>query len=217
MTRCRPLLRWVPRDGSPPSSLLSRHSDSRPSPLRSAWRSTRRLPSCDGGRSGLPSSWTALAYVPCSKTPAGRAPMPVSGGPPYSRALRCCLPLVQKTSATACFNLSRLDHTARTLAVYASRRRSPFATQDSLPAGDIPWPDRTVRSGPAMGSYGTFLPFSFPFPQALLGAHDLFVSPLHRVYLAGHRAGASTSARPRSVPWRMQSGIPIPSYPPPAM
>jgi hypothetical protein len=81
-------------------------------------------------------------------------------------------------SATALFSLSRFNHTARRLAVYASPRRSPFATQDSLPAGGIPWPDRTAHSGPAVGSYEKFPSFDFPFPQASLGAPCLPVNPL---------------------------------------
>jgi hypothetical protein len=43
--------------------------------------------------------------------------------------------------------LSGLNHAACTLAVYASRPRSPVccltAAQDSLPAGGLPWPDGT--------------------------------------------------------------------------
>ena len=52
---------------------------------------------------------------------------------------RCCLPKERHRRPSRSF-VSRLDHTAYTLAVYASQQGSPRATQDSLPVGDQPSP-----------------------------------------------------------------------------
>ncbi len=51
---------------------------------------------------------------------------------------------IRTASASATIKLSGLHHTAHPLAVYASRPRSPMAAQDSLPAGDQPWPGGTA-------------------------------------------------------------------------
>ena len=47
------------------------------------------------------------------------------------------------------YSLSGLNHTARTLAVYASQRRLPDATQDSLPAA---WPGLAGRDNSLRGT-----------------------------------------------------------------
>ncbi len=51
---------------------------------------------------------------------------------------------LRTTSAITTCLISRLDRTARVLAVYASQPTSPSSTQDSLPAGGTPWPDETA-------------------------------------------------------------------------
>ncbi len=73
-------------------------------------------------------------HLPCSWTPAV----------PTCQALRRvgAAPAIATTKASASILLSRLDHTASVLAVYASRFGHPNV-QDSLPAGCQPLPDRT--------------------------------------------------------------------------
>ena len=66
----------------------------------------------------LPGSWGALACVPCSSTP-----MPPPLG--WHSERRCCLPLDPQRRPAPLSNISRLCHTAHTLAVYASQRRLP--------------------------------------------------------------------------------------------
>ena len=64
--------------------------------------------------------------MPCSPTPVGPPRQAIS-------ARRYCLPLLSSRRLPRS-PLTRLNHTACTLAVYASSLRSPVATQDSLPA-----------------------------------------------------------------------------------
>ena len=54
--------------------------------------------------------------------------------------------------------LRGLNHAARSLAVYASQRRSPDATQDSLPAGD-----HLCRTG--LSPAGSLMRFQFIYPS----------------------------------------------------
>src|SRR6266487_5241686 len=68
-----------------------------------------------------------IADMPCSPTPVGPRRQAIS-------APRCCLPPSVTASAPTTTSLSRLDHTACPLAVYAWRPGLPMATQDSLPA-----------------------------------------------------------------------------------
>src|SRR5262249_40723842 len=97
--RCRPFLGRVPRDGSPASSVLLRHSDSPSLVLASLRFLVLRYPGPDRSRpprkqQGLPGSWGSLVYMPCSRTPVG----------PSCRALarlraparRCCPPRLQR-------------------------------------------------------------------------------------------------------------------------
>src|SRR5271154_1437178 len=65
------------------------------------------------GRQDLPGSWRTLYNVPCSPTPVG---------PPCSAtaALRCCLPPNGRRRLPRQILISGLNHTARSLAVYAS-------------------------------------------------------------------------------------------------
>jgi hypothetical protein len=56
--------------------------------------------------------------VPCSSTPAGPRRSATA-------TLRCCLPPYRTTSTPAISSISRLNHTARPLAVYASQGGSP--------------------------------------------------------------------------------------------
>lgn len=68
VSRCRPLLRWVPRVGSPASSLVWQHSDSSPPCVTRLRRSARqfRLP---GEYEVSQGSCASLVYVPSPKTP----------------------------------------------------------------------------------------------------------------------------------------------------
>lgn len=74
-----------------------------------------------------------FAYAPCSKTPTGPGDEAVA-------APRMVPSALTTASAPAWIIVSRLDHTARMLAVYASQGRSPATTQDSLPAAWPAWP-----------------------------------------------------------------------------
>jgi len=78
----------------------------------------------------LPGSWGTFAHVPRSQTPAGP---PLPG--PFEEAM---MPSVMSTTSAPASRISGLYHAAHALAVYASRRRSPGAAQDSLPAGGQP-------------------------------------------------------------------------------
>src|SRR5438094_5074126 len=70
-------------------------------------------------------------------------------------------------------HLSRLNHTACSLAVYASQLgllRSN-TTQDSLPAGGQPWRGRTLTCGVSSGGFHSVLQLtSFPPPRSFPGA-----------------------------------------------
>ena len=76
-------------------------------------------------RRDLPGSWTTLAYLPRSQTPADRRTQATTG-PAMSSS-------VQLTTSTPRWVLSRLYHAACTLSVYASQPGSPpvRATLDS--------------------------------------------------------------------------------------
>ena len=83
--------------------------------------------------------------MPCSSTPVGPPRQAIS-------ALRCCLPwLLQRRLPRR--PLAGLNHTACSLAVYASSPRSLVATQDSLPAAG-----HTLPGGPGypLGSTARF-------------------------------------------------------------
>ena len=109
-------------------------------------------------RQDLLRSWgTPLVLLPCSPTPAG----------PVHQALRCtgAAPALSTTKAPA-LRLSRLNHTASALAVYAS--------QDGLPRHHARlasgcWPDSSGRASYPQGSterFPTHLMLVFPLSQA---------------------------------------------------
>ena len=76
-------------------------------------------------RRDLPGSWTTLACMPRSSTPADRRTQATSGPAMWSSATL--------TTSTPLLSLSRLYHAACTLSVYASQPGSPLdhATLDS--------------------------------------------------------------------------------------
>ena len=91
--------------------------------------------SCQWKRQDLLRSWgTPIVLLPCSPTPAG----------PTHQAMRCAgaAPAVSTTKAPA-FVLSRLNHTASALAVYASQAGSP-RHHARLASGC--WPDSSGRA-----------------------------------------------------------------------
>jgi len=67
------------------------------------------------------------AFMPRSSTPVRPSSQAIS-------ALWCCLPDLPKPSALTHSCLSRLNHAACMLPVYASQSRLPFPTQHSVPA-----------------------------------------------------------------------------------
>ena len=144
-------------------------------PLRFARRSARRSSSCNDRTSDLPSSWTALANAPCSKTPAGWAPMPVRENLPtigrFTVAFRGhdrighrnvhVIEAHSHGSQARCLRFAA--EVALVHARLASGWRHPLARRDRS------------TSGPAPGSYEKFPSLDFPFPQASLGAPRLRV------------------------------------------
>jgi hypothetical protein len=68
---------------------------------------------------------------------------------PTTRCVGCCLPRLSRRRLHE-FCLSKLNHAACTLPVYASPRRSPAAAQHSVPAGGQPWPGGTLTRGVAL-------------------------------------------------------------------
>ena len=90
----------------------------------------------------LPGSWTTLAYMLRSPTPADhRPPGHYSAGDGVFRT--------DYYVDSAMMLISGLNHAACTLPVYASRPRSPQDAQHSVPAGGQPWPGRTLACGVA--------------------------------------------------------------------
>ena len=118
-----------------------------PTSLVSGWR-----------RPGLPGSWRTLVYVPCSRTPTG---------PPRQAACDASvLPSAFGTaSAPAITLLTGLNHTARTLAVYASQCRLP-EHHARLATGWAANPSRTGLS-PA-GLQRKVSAHASPFPRLIL-------------------------------------------------
>ena len=76
-------------------------------------------------RRDIPGSWATLAYMPRSSTPADRRTQATTGPAMWSS--------VRLTTSTPRLRLSRLNHAACTLSVYASQPGSPpdHATLDS--------------------------------------------------------------------------------------
>ena len=72
-------------------------------------------------------------------------------------------------------NLSRLDHAAIALAVYASQCGSPRPTQDSLPAGGQPLPCGTLTRWVRNRRFQVIATSSIPLLQASPGASPFLV------------------------------------------
>ena len=91
-------------------------------------------------RRDLPGSWATLAYMPRSPTPADPRPQATTGPAMWSSA--------KLTASTPHGTLSRLNHAACTLSVYASQPGSPpdHATLDSGW-----WPTLTGQDSHLMG------------------------------------------------------------------
>src|SRR5712691_8151387 len=79
-------------------------------------------------------------------------------------------PQQTRRSAPPIIKLSRLDHAAIALAVYASQCGSPRPTQDSLPAGGQPLPCGTLTRWVRNRRFQVIATSSIPLPQACPGA-----------------------------------------------
>lgn len=115
--------------------------------------------------------------MPCSMTP-------VAPRTPGHCGVSVLPSAVQTAWATATSSFSGLNRTACVLAVYASRRGSPPAAQDSLPAGGQPCPDGV---GYPQGSSEEFRTYMAVLPSQVDVAH-LSRSNLHRPFV--HEMGA---------------------------
>lgn len=110
------------------------------------------------------------SHLPCSQTPAG----------PLRQAIQRigAVPALQTAKTPAFSYISRLNHTAFAIAVYASRPWSPMVMQDSLPtAGQA----LSGWIGYQQGHYERFQLFRVRvlLSQALLGAIEVITeSPL---------------------------------------
>jgi hypothetical protein len=89
-------------------------------------------------------------------------------------------------------NLSRLDHAAIALAVYASQCGSPRPTQDSLPAGGQPLPCGTLTRRVRYRRFQVIATSSIPLLQASPGASPFLV---HRNLNSTDQGGTSRNCR----------------------
>ena len=87
-------------------------------------------------RRDIPGSWTTLAYMPRSSTPADRRPRPLQDR-------RCGLPHFKQRRLRICPFRGSITRPARSLCTLRSRGR-PRTTQHSIPAGGQPLPVRTL-------------------------------------------------------------------------
>ena len=94
----------LPRAGTTPGSLDCFYRGARAASSR--WR-----------KRGLPGSWTTLAYMPRSQTPADRLHL--------ANSVQPMLPSANLTASAPHQSLSRLNHAAYRLPVYASQPGSP--------------------------------------------------------------------------------------------
>ena len=156
-SRCRPLLRRVPRVGSPTSSLVLRHSDfSRP--LRCSLSSHRRSQLLAGGRE--------TSQVPGQPLPPCHDLRPRWSQSAEVRGLTPPRALVSPSafgsaSASTTLTISGLNPTAQRPTVYASRPPSRVSAQDSLPVGGL----GLLRSG--LSPAGCFPEFQVAIPSSL--------------------------------------------------
>ena len=157
-SRCRPLLRRVPRVGSPASSLVRRHSDfSRPRRCSLSWH--RRSQLLAGGRET--SQVPGQPLPPCP----GLRPRWSQGAEVRGLTPPCALvspSAFKSASASTTLTISGLHPTAHRPTVYASRPPSRVAAQDSLPVGGL----GLVRSG--LSPAGCFPEFQVISPSSLV-------------------------------------------------
>jgi hypothetical protein len=143
MSRRAPLLRGVPRDGSPTSSLLPARSDfllPHLAHLRLLSGSVTRRRTQD-----LPSSSATLAMRAPALRPRWNLGELASGDRSPTLRSRGIAFRALRPVGFHDFPISGSDSAAHMLAVYASRPRLPVycltAAQDSLPAGGLTLPD----------------------------------------------------------------------------
>ena len=129
----------------------------------------RTLP--QGGNQGLPGSRTTHCPFALFSDP---------GRTEHTRPLRCVgmAPAMTTTKALTKSQLSRLNRTASGLAVYASSRALPHATQNSLPAAGQALPDGLAYP---QGCYERFLMLLILPSRAFLaqGHSRLFIPLAH--------------------------------------
>lgn len=170
MTRCRPLLRGVPRVGSPTSQLVLRHSDSRPPPRLFACRSrfavvAQQLRQAVGSPKFLD--------CPCQRAmlsdPGAGSGLCLFGDEsPTLDRLAIAFRMRERVGQRN-ITLSGLNDTARRLAVYASQPGLPsVAAQDSLPAGGTPIRAGLCTQVPHWAATESFRRSPFPFPKLRL-------------------------------------------------
>ena len=115
-----------------------------------------------GDDPGLPSSWRACCAYALFSDPGGTEP-------PGPTVIRRGPRDVQDEGSPRVFQISGLNRTALTLAVYASQWLSPAPTQDSLPAA------------------GLALPGGIGYPQGSNERFRYYIIPLSQTFLAqGH-------------------------------
>jgi len=102
--------------------------------------------------------------VPCSPTPAG----PLRSA---TAALRCCLPPFGRRRLPRLPNISRLDHTARTSAVYASQGGLPHRHARLASGG---WPTLPGGTGYPPGPNERFQVIPSSFPRLRLAHPKIF-------------------------------------------
>jgi hypothetical protein len=113
---------------------------------------SRRELGGDEGTSQVPGQ--PHAYMPCSQTPVGSRHQVIA-------VRRCCLPSISRRRLPRVTLLTRLNHTACTLPVYASRPRLPPSAQHSVPAADHALPGGLRRP---LGCHEGFPRMLSPFP-----------------------------------------------------
>ena len=119
--------------------------------------------------------------VPCSSTPAG----PLRSA---TAALRCCLPPVLTTSTPATSTILGLNHTARSLAVYASQ-------------GGLPHRHARLASGWLAGLVRTGLNTRWVLTKGFRSFHSPFPSFAWRTKTMAQKLWCNTSP-PEAAPIR---------------
>ena len=188
----RASLRFL-RSALPPLRPLRSPGDGRfPAGLDHFYRGARAA-SHRWRRRDLPGSWTTLAYMPRSQTPADPQPQAITGPAMWSSA--------DLTTSTPLRTLSRLYHAACTLSVYASQPGSPpdHATLDSGW-----WPALTGQDSHLLGRVegfrhvcpSTWLP---PSPSLAWRNKSLFLRPSRRYPNTNAAGGARIPSSPCDI------------------